>query len=816
MTHHLAPTRLICLLAVLLTLAACEDSEDRAARHLENAEALVAEGDLGAAVLEFRNALEFAPNNREALTQLADIQMANGAEGAAVGTYQRLVDNHPDATEGWLNLAEIAIRQNRWDEAATFADQAETQAPDSPRTALIRAALDFRTAVETQDADAAGAAAAVARRHVADDPANLIARQILIAHAGNFLTPEDALAELDAALAVLPDNYILHQLKVQTLADLGRTDAVGPALETMAQQFPDNTEPRQLLVNWYLGQGDTEAVERFLRMRAEADTAEFSDRLSLVNFLRELRGPEPALAEIDRQIAALPDDASTEDAARDLAVLRGLRATLVFDTGDPEAAIAELEGVLGTLPDGAEANNLRVALARMLSTVGREDDARAAVEAVLAQDSGHVDASKIKAQWLIAEDQTDAAVQLLRQAQATAPRDAEVVRLMGDAHARAGSWELAGERYATAVDLSGRAPRDSLIYANFLIGQERPGPAETVLVDALRQTPNNPDLLAALTGLHLQEGRPDQARQGIAQLRALDTDAARRAAASLEADLLLRANRTADTQVLIEQMAAEGQGDAQRLAALIEAQISEGNIEDAKAMLARQLETYPDDPLLRFLRGGIHMVEGEIAVAETTYRDILADYPAAAPPLRVLYGILRQQGRDDEAQALLQETRAAAPDAMLPRLLLAEQAQRDGDMDGAIALYEDIYADDSSNLVVANNLANLLMARPDDAAALDRAHAITRRLRGTEEPAFQDTYGWIAYLREDYDTALEYLSAAAEALPEEPTVQYHLGMTYLALERPEEARAALERTIDLAGDRPLPEADRARDALQGL
>ena len=494
---------------LLLTLAACEDSEDRAARHLENAEALVAEGDLGAAVLEFRNALEFAPTSREALTQLADIQMAGGAEGAAFGTYQRLVDNHPDAAEGWLNLAEIAIRQNRWDDAAPFAAQAETQAPDDPRTALIRAALDFRTAVETQDADTAAAAAMVARRHVADEPDNLIARQILIAHAGNFLATEDALAELDAALDVLPDIYTLHQLKVQTLADLGRTDAVGPALERMAQQFPDNTEPRQLLVNWYLGQGDTEAVERFLRTRAEADTAEFSDRLSLVNFLRELRGPEPALAEIDRQIAAMPEDAS-----RDLAVLRGLRATLMFDSGDPEAAIADLEGVLGTLPDGAEANNLRVALARMLSVVGREDEARAAVETVLEQDSGHVEASKIKAQWLIDEDQTDAAVQLLRQAQATAPRDAEVVRLMGDAHARAGNWELAGERYATAVDLSGKAPRESLIYANFLIGQDRPGPAETVLVDALRQAPNDPDLLVALTGLHLRENRPDQARQG--------------------------------------------------------------------------------------------------------------------------------------------------------------------------------------------------------------------------------------------------------------------------------------------------------------
>ena len=198
--------RSLCLGVLLLGLAACEDFEDRAARHLENAEALVAEGDLGAAVLEFRNVLEYVPTHREALAQLAELQMSSGAEDAAFGTYQRLVDNHPDATEGWLSLAEIALRQNRWDEAAIFADQAEALAPDSARTALIRAALDFRAAVEAEDADMAEAAAAVARRHVDSDPASLIARQILIAHAGNFLTVEDALAEVDAALAVLPDN----------------------------------------------------------------------------------------------------------------------------------------------------------------------------------------------------------------------------------------------------------------------------------------------------------------------------------------------------------------------------------------------------------------------------------------------------------------------------------------------------------------------------------------------------------------------------------------------------------------------------------
>ena len=162
------------------------DSEDRAARHLENAEALVAKGDTAAAVLEFRNVLEYQPTHREALTQLAAIQMSGGAEDAAFGTYQRLVDDHPDAAEAWLSLSEIAIRRNRWDEAVRFAEQAEALAPDSDRTALIRAALDFRAAIGAEDAVAAAAAAAVARRHVEGEPDNLIARQVLIADAGNF------------------------------------------------------------------------------------------------------------------------------------------------------------------------------------------------------------------------------------------------------------------------------------------------------------------------------------------------------------------------------------------------------------------------------------------------------------------------------------------------------------------------------------------------------------------------------------------------------------------------------------------------------
>jgi tetratricopeptide (TPR) repeat protein len=83
--------------------------------------------------------------------------------------------------------------------------------------------------------------------------------------------------------------------------------------------------------------------------------------------------------------------------------------------------------------------------------------------------------------------------------------------------------------------------------------------------------------------------------------------------------------------------------------------------------------------------------------------------------------------------------------------------------------------------VVANNLASLISTYRDDEASLERAYTIARRLRGTDVAPFQDTYGWIAYRKGEYQEALEHLEPAAAVLGDDPLVQYHLGMTYLAL-----------------------------------
>ena len=113
--------------------------------------------------------------------------------------------------------------------------------------------------------------------------------------------------------------------------------------------------------------------------------------------------------------------------------------------------------------------------------------------------------------------------------------------------------------------------------------------------------------------------------------------------------------------------------------------------------------------------------------------------------------------------------------------------------------------------MLANNLASLLTAQGSDAATLARANAIARRLRGTDVPEFQDTYGWIVFLRGDAAAARDILARAAAALPGNAQVQFHLGEADHALGDRDAATAAYAAALAAAeAGSPLPQAAAVR------
>lgn len=807
------------LIAVTLVLSGCDSAEQRAEKHYQAGLALLEKGDVDRALVEFRNVFQLNGKHLEARLTYARLVREQGNLTDSYSQYLLVAEQYPDNPDARRALAEMAIDRNDWEEADRHGQALLKIAPQDPEAQTIGALLDYRKAVLAKDTTAAAAAADRTQTLLDANADNralaLIAYRVLIDRAVTRKDPTTALPVLEKAIALNPTQFEWQMLKLRLLSAMGDQKAVGEDLNALYPLFPGDVTVRNLLIAWYMQQKDVDGAEAFLRRVAEdagksgaPDAADAAQKawLNVVQFLKQTKGPEAAMAEADRLIAANPDNLAYQT----------MKAALVFEGGQRDAAIAALQTALKSAPDTPDARNMKVALARMLVATGNNVGARALIEEVLASDPSHVAALKMKAAWLIDEDKPGDAIVALRTAQDQDPRDPEIRTLTARAHEREGARDLAGQSYADAVEVSARGVPESLRYAAFLIQDNRLDPALSVLQNALQAHPRDAGLLQAKADVLIRMRNWTDAADAVTALRAVGTPQAIDSANRLQAGILLKQEKIGDTIAFLDSLSKGASTSGAAVAAVVQAQVQAGQIDAARDYVDGLLAKTPDDRGLQLLRAGIHVVQDQPDQAETIYRALMAEKPDDLRPFKALYDMLVANGRSADASALLAEELKTFPDAPMLNVLQAGELEKKQDIDGAIAIYEKLYAQDSSSQIVANNLASLLVSYRDDAASLDRAFAIAARLRGSTVPAFQDTYGWIAYRRGDYEAALADLEPAAKGLPKDPMVQMHLGLTYAALNRTEDARTTLTRALDLAGD-PAPAAfDAAKKALAAL
>jgi tetratricopeptide (TPR) repeat protein len=795
------------LLVALLALSACDSAEERAEKYYQSGIALLEAGDVDRALVEFRNVFKLNGQHKEARLTYARIQRERGRLQEAFSQYLRVAEQYPDTLEAHVALAEIAIENGQWDQAERYGREAQKLGPQDLATRGVVVALDYRKALLAEDEAGRDAARQAAEALLEVAPENLNARRVVIDGLATAGDTAGALAQIDQALVLDPDQLELQMLRLRLIASTGDQAQIGEQLKDMFARFPKNREVRQLLVSWYIQQGDNAGAESVLRKLAEQKPNDTAGWLTLVQFQRQTMGVDAAYAELDRLIAQGGDNAT---------LYRATRAALSFEETQDPTAIAEMETLVRDAAPSEQTRNMKIALAQMLDSTGNTVGARARIEEVLVEDPSNVEALKMRAVWLIQDDKPGDAILALRTALDQSPRDPEILTLMGQAHERDGSRELAGERYALAVDVSGNAPEESLRYANFLIADNRVDAAGVTLEDALRVSPDNVGLIVLLADVRMRQNDWARTNELIARLRAIGNDQAMRAANGLEAGLMLRQEKTDETVGFLQGLIDSGEASTAAVATIVQTRVREGDIASAREYLDEQMVKNPDDASLRLLNAGLYVLENNPALAEETYRALIAEFPQSEQPVRGLYALLLWQGRPADAAVVLDAALQAMPGSGTLRVMKATELEQANDIDGAIAVYEQLYAEDTSNMIIANNLSSLITAHRSDPESLERAFAIARRLRGIDVPAFQDTYGWIEYRRGNYEEALANLEPAAKGLPQDPLVQYHLGMTYLALDRKEDARKQLELALEIAGDSPLPQFAEARKQLETL
>ena len=776
------------VLALTLWISACDTAQERAERHFQTGMGYLQAGDVDRALVEFRNVFKLDGGHRGARIAYAEAERSRGNLSEAYSQYLRLVEQYPDDLDGLKALAELASSNGQWDEADRFIKTALTIAPDDLSLQSLKIFSAYGAAVEANDSALVVANVRAARALMQKAPKDLNIRKVVIDDLIRAQTLTEALKELDAAIEIASTERLFYAQRLSVYAALGDDASVETGLIEMVKKFPDAPEMQEALMRWYVSRKDYDRAEAELRSRIDPNADDTQPLIELIRFLGEYRGPEAAIAELDKAIAA----------GKSMAVFRSARAGFRFDKGDHDGAIAEMEDILKTAPQSDETRTVKVGLARMQLAIGNETAARSIVEDVLSEDSGQVEAIKMKATWLILDDQVNDAVSLLRVAIDQNPRDAALMTLLAQAYERDGNRDLMRDMLSAAVEASGRAPADSLRYAQLLASEGKLVPAEGVLIDALRIAPGDISLLVPLGQIYIQTKDWARAEAVAKELEATEDPSAAGPIADIRAAILDGEQKADQAVTYLEQIASGEGANLEAKIAVLRNHLSNGRNDKALTYAAQLLAADPGNLDIQFIYASVEAMTGNGADAEKTYRSILAEDPARPVVWLALYRVVAADPkRLDEANALIDQALAAVPESGELRWAKAGLLETAGDIEGAIAIYDALYKENSANPIIANNLASLLSNYRKDADSLARAEVIARRLRGSDQAPYQDTFGWIAYQNGKLDDAVAELEKAAAGLGEDPTVQYHLAMVYLALNRGAAAADQFRKTLAL-------------------
>lgn len=770
----------------LVLLAACDSPEEKAQTYYQRGMSSLAAGKLDEAAIDLRNVLKLKENDTDALMALAQVEERRRNVDAAARIYASVAEHDPNHLDARVRLARFLLAAGQVDSAAVYAEQAIRIRPGDPRVLVIKAGIALRQ-------DKRAEATRLAQEALRKDPRNATALMVLAAERVAASDPAGALHIIDQAVAGNEAELGLQLLRLRTLDAMGLKERMRELSLALSERFPDDAAVSDAVVKAYLDAGRKEDAERAARQFARRHPGDDAAQIRLAALVRQMRGAAAAADELKAATAALPE----ADEAKSVA-LGGALADMQEAAGQPDAALQTLQERAAAATSAGAHRAAQLQLARMLAKMKRWSAAAEVSDDILDNDPRNIEALTVRATSRLAMNDPAGAVRDLVTALAEDPNSVNLAALLADGYERMGSAALAEQQYERALTRGGYAPAAGVRLAQFLLRYGRSEKATHVLEDLRTHGTADAAALTLLARLRLDAHDWKGAEQIAGELRALDATGQGHFADQIMAAALNGMNRPGEGIDLLRSRLPQSADRDEAEAELIRAYIRAGRFADAEARLQERLRADPGNVPFRILLGSALAAAGRTAEAEAEFQAAVVRDSNGARADAALAQFYLRGGRlaDAERAARAGLVRDGHNGAL--RLLIAQTLEARGDVDGAIAEYEVLMHTDPTSTVVANNLASLLSERADDPKALERAFAIASRFRNSDVPQFLDTLGWIHYLRGEYREAMPLLTRAAEKLPKNGAVQFHLGMVLKEAGNATLSAASLEKAVRLA------------------
>jgi tetratricopeptide (TPR) repeat protein len=195
------------------------------------------------------------------------------------------------------------------------------------------------------------------------------------------------------------------------------------------------------------------------------------------------------------------------------------------------------------------------------------------------------------------------------------------------------------------------------------------------------------------------------------------------------------------------------------------------------------------------LLGDLLFNQGDFDEAGTVFHQAQTLVPENPQPYIMIARILQKSGKSSEAIAQYQSLLKNQPNSLQALMGLGPLYEQSGKPEEAKKTYRQVLERNPQFAPAANNLAWLITqeANPDLGDALRLALIAKERL--SNDPNISDTLGFIHYKRGAYDLATTQFREAIAALPNVPTIRYHLALSLKGQGADDEALLELKECL---------------------
>ncbi|MEW6331946.1 MAG: tetratricopeptide repeat protein [Pseudomonadota bacterium] len=752
----------IIVFLVAVSLFGCGGAEQRKAKYLEQAKIYIEQNNPDKARVELKNVLQIDPKHVEAYFLIGQLEEKRQNWDQAFGSYSKVVELDPNHVEARSKLGILYLLTGNIADATEMMERILAIQPNGVEGELLKAAILARQ-------DKAADAVKLAEKIVAENPNHPSAASFLSSLYGRQGEKKKAVDLLQRAIQ---GNEKSTELRIQ-LARLYSVKTEADKIEKLLQENiaiePAKLEHKIMLVGLYGETNQIDKAENILRAAAREKPEDAFRALLLVDFLAKKKSV--ALAEKELLDAVQANRKSYE--------LRNVLADLYEKTGRADKAEAIYRETIDkedTKPEGLKAS---VKLAKLLIGTGKTQEGEKLVRKVIEANPRDTDALLMQARLQLSKNEVQNAIVSLRAVLKDQPNSAETLVLLGEAHQLNNEPELAYDNFQKAVSENPDNAEARLRLAQYLVAAKQDTSGALAQIDAiLKSAPSHMAALLAKADVMSMQRKPEAAKAVLESVVRSHPDSSVGYRALGQYYLDQKKYDAAIQQFETALGKTPVDSAYQALASVINVYMRQGKPDSAILRLKKTLAADENNMAAHELLGEVYISQKKYDEAKQEFRRAVAINPKWTQLYRSLAHIEAVQSGAKAAIPVYHEGLKAVPGDPGLLMMLAETHQHAGDIDSAIASYDQVLRDNPDHALALNNLVSLLLDAKGDSKSVARARELVQGLENSRFPPYLDTVGWTYYKSGEMEKAVKYLDQAATAAPNIAIFQFHLGMAY--------------------------------------